>query len=408
MLDKAYSPASVEGKWIAAWKKAGIAHCEPSGDAGNRFVIVIPPPNVTGALHIGHALNNTLQDILIRWHKRLGRTICWVPGTDHGGIATQNVMEKQLKAEKLSRQDLGREKFLERMQAWTRDCKKTIMGQLERLGCLLDLQREAFTMDAPRAEAVNAAFKTLWDKGLIERDQRMVNWCVRCETALSDIEVEYEDRRSKLWHLKYPVSGAPGTFVVVATTRPETMLGDTAVAVNPSDKRYAGLVGKTLTLPLMGRDIPVVADEHVDASFGTGAVKVTPGHDPNDFEIWQRHKDAVGAPVQVIGHEGRMTERAGAYAGLSREAARAKVVADLEAQGLLEKTEDYSHSVGVCYRCQQPIEPLICWQWFMRMKPSAEKALQALNKRGFRIFPESWEGPYRAWRENIRDWCLSR
>jgi valyl-tRNA synthetase len=334
-----------------------------------------------------------------------------VPGTDHGGIATQNVMEKQLKAEKLTRDDLGRDKFLERMQVWVRDCKKTILGQLTRLGCALDFSREAFTMDEARAKAVFHAFSEFHAKGLIYRGERMVNWCVRCGTALSDIEVEHEDRKGKLFHIRYPAAdGGPG--LVVATTRPETMLGDTAVAVNPKDERYVTLVGKTLRLPLADRDIPVVADAEVDSAFGTGAVKVTPAHDPNDFAIRQRHPE-LGTLV-VIGFDGTMTAAAGRFAGLSREKARDEVVAalgaalDEEGQPLLVKVEDYKNAVSVCYRCQQSIEPLLSEQWFMKMGPLAEKALAALDDGRFKVHPQSWAKPYRAWLVNIQDWCLSR
>ncbi|MFA6094023.1 MAG: valine--tRNA ligase [Elusimicrobiota bacterium] len=413
MIDKTYPPQSVEPRWTEAWKKAGISRAQAVGDPRNRFVIVIPPPNVTGALHIGHALNNTLQDLLIRWHRLHGRETCWVPGTDHGGIATQNVMEKQLKAQGKTRHQIGRAEFLDLMQTWTRDCKKTILGQLERLGCLLDMGREAFTMDEVRARSVHHAFRRFWDEGLIERGERMVNWCVRCGTALSDIEVEYEDRKGKLWHIRYPVAGEPGKFLVVATTRPETLLGDTSVAVNPSDTRYGSLIGKKLLLPLRkgmpNEQIPVVADAHVDASFGTGAVKVTPAHDPNDFDIWQRHKSEMAGPISVIAFDGKMSPSAGeAYAGLSREKARDKIVADLQAQELLEKIDEHPHSVGVCYRCQQPIEPLVSQQWFMRMGPLAAKALEASEKGAFKLHPDNWEAPYRNWLKNIRDWCLSR
>ncbi|MDE1977626.1 MAG: class I tRNA ligase family protein, partial [Elusimicrobia bacterium] len=336
-LDKAYAPQAVEERWISAWKKAGLFSPAPDSGAAPKFVVVIPPPNVTGALHLGHALNNALQDVLVRWRRMSGDRTCWVPGTDHGGIATQNVMEKQLKAENLSRHDLGREKFLERMQEWTRECKKTILGQLEKLGCALDFSREAFTMDEARARAVRAAFKALWDKKLIYRGRRMVNWCVRCGTALSDIEVEYEERKGRLWHIHYPLADN-SEGVVVATTRPETLLGDTAVAVNAKDSRYAHLVGKKLRLPLLGREIPVVADEAVDMAFGTGAVKVTPAHDPADFEIGERH---ALPSIAVISFDGRISAEGGLYAGLSREQARQKIVEDLKASALLRKEEDY-------------------------------------------------------------------
>jgi valyl-tRNA synthetase len=404
MLDKVYASKPVEDKWSASWRAADLFHCEPA--AGEKpFVMVIPPPNVTGALHVGHALDNTLQDIFARYQRLLGRPVCWIPGTDHGGIATQSVMEKQLKAEKLTRQMLGREKFLARMQAWTRQCKNTILGQLERLGCALDWRREAFTMDADRADSVHEAFKVLWEKGLVYRGERMVNWCVRCGTALSDIEVEFEERKGHLWHIHYPaVDGGRG--VVVATTRPETMLGDTAVAVNPKDPRYQGLIGKSLRLPLAGREIRVVGDEYVDFEFGTGALKVTPAHDPNDFEIGLRHKLAA---VAVISPDGHMTAAAGAgYEGLSREAARDQVVADLQAAGVLEKVADYPHSVGVCYRCNQPIEPMLSWQWFVRMEELAKPAAVALDSGRFRLYPDSWTKPYREWLAKLKDWCISR
>lgn len=404
MLEKTYDHNPVEGRWSRAWRESKLFAAKAAKGKDRPFVMVIPPPNVTGALHIGHALNNTLQDILLRWHKLHGREVCWVPGTDHGGIATQNVMERQLKAEGKTRHDLGREKFVEVMQAWSADCKKTILGQLERLGCGLDWDREAFTMDEARAKAVHQAFSSYWDKGLIYRGERMVNWCVRCGTALSDIEVEYEERKGHLWHLHYPLKDG-GEGLTVATTRPETMLGDTAVAVHPGDERYKALHGKALLLPLMNRAIPVVADEAVESSFGTGAVKVTPAHDPNDFEIAGRHALPL---VKVIGPDGKMTPEAGPYAGLSREKARDKVLADLEAGGFLRKTEDHKHSVGVCYRCMSPVEPLVSKQWFVRMKELAAPAIKAAQDGRFKIHPESWTKPYVQWLTDIRDWCISR
>jgi valyl-tRNA synthetase len=397
-LAKAYNPQEAHEKWLKFWNDQGYFHSKPDGR--EPFTIVIPPPNVTGALHIGHALNNTLQDVLIRHHRLSGDEACWVPGTDHGGIATQNVMEKQLKAEGKTRQQLGRDAFLVRMQEWTRDCKKTILSQLRKLGCDLDWDREAFTMDEARAKSVFAAFKALWDKKLIYRGERMVNWCVRCGTALSDTEVEHEERKGKIWHLKY----GP---LVVATTRPETMLGDTAVAVNPRDARYEALIGTKIPLPLTGREIRVIADDHVDMSFGTGAVKVTPAHDPNDFEIMQRHPE-IGA-IKVIGPDGKMLPAAGAaYAGLSREQAREKVLADLAAQELLVKAEDHKNSVGTCYRCNSVIEPLLSWQWFVKQTELAKKPLAAAKDGRFVIHPQSKTKEYVDWLSNIRDWCVSR
>jgi valyl-tRNA synthetase len=404
MLDKAYDPKPVEEKWVQAWDLAKLFKSKPS--KARSYTIVIPPPNVTGALHLGHALNNALQDCLIRWNRLHGAETCWVPGTDHGGIATQNVMEKQLKKEGKTRYDLGRVRFLEKMQEWTRDCKNTILGQLRRLGCALDWDREAFTMDEARAKSVVEAFKRLWEKKLIYRGERMVNWCVRCGTALSDIEVEHEERKGHLWHIHYPAIEA-GRDVVVATTRPETMLGDTAVAVNPEDPRYKDLIGLTLKLPLTDYEIPVIADEHVDSAFGTGAVKVTPAHDPNDYEIMGRHP-TIGSR-KVIGFDGDMLPEAGKnYAGLSREKARENVVADLKASGLLEKVEDHRHAVGVCYRCGSVIEPLLSLQWWVKMKDLAEPALKALEDGRFKLHPESWGKPYREWLAGIRDWCISR
>lgn len=408
-MEKAYSPKPIEEKWVKLWAEANLFRSKSGGSRDKSYVIVIPPPNVTGALHIGHALNNSLQDVLIRYHRLKGLEVCWVPGTDHGGIATQSVMEKQLKSEGSSRHALGREEFLKRMDRWVEECKSTILGQLKRLGCALDWDREAFTMDEVRAKAVFEAFKRLWDKRdaqgnrLIYRGLRVVNWCIRCETALSDIEVEHDEAKGHLWHIHYPrVDGSRG--VVVATTRPETMLGDTAVAVHPEDVRYKGLVGGTLRLPLMDREIPVIADDSVDKDFGTGAVKVTPAHDFNDFEIRERHPEIK--LVQVIGPNGRMTQVAGAYHGLSREEARKRVVADLGE--LLEKTEDHPLVLGTCYRCNQIIEPLASDQWFVNMRGLADRAVEATESGRVRIYPDSWNKPYLEWLRNIKDWCISR
>ena len=400
--DKAYIPKDVEDRWVSRWAEARIFNAHPQGEKS--YSLVIPPPNVTGALHIGHALNSTIQDFLARKERLLGKDVCWVPGTDHGGIATQTVMEKILKTENTSRRTLGRKAFTQRMESWTIDCKKTILGQLKRLGCSLDFSREAFTMDEKRKAAVFAAFKKLWDDGFLYRGERLVNWCVRCGTALSDIEVEHEERKGNLWHIHYKeASGGPG--LVVATTRPETMLGDVAVGVHPEDKRYQSLIGKKLLLPLVNREIPVIADGFVDSSFGTGAVKVTPAHDPNDFEMGERHQLPR---IKVISFSGKITEEGGVYAGLSREEARKKIIQDLESQGFLEKTEPHPHAVGVCYRCQEIIEPLLSWQWFVKMGELARSASDALEQEKFKIYPKSWENPYKEWLKNIRDWCVSR
>lgn len=399
MLDKAYDPKPVEEKRLAAWK--GLSKSSPSSKAP--YTIVIPPPNVTGALHIGHALNNSLQDAFIRHHRMKGEETCWVPGCDHGGIATQNVMEKQLKAEGKSRFDLGREAFLARMQDWTRECKKTILGQLHRLGASLDWDREAFTMDEPRGKAVFHAFKTLWERGLIYRGERLVNWCVRCGTALSDIEVEREERKGALWHIRYKSADSEG--VVVATTRPETMFGDTAVAVNPKDERWRHMVGKTVFIPFINREIPVIEDAYVEFELGTGALKVTPAHDQNDWEIGERHKLPA---IKAIGPDGKLTDAAGPYAGLSREKAKDQITADLEAQGFLVKKEDHKSAVQTCERCGSVIEPLLSLQWFVKQTELAKEPLRALDAGEFKIYPRNWEKPYRDWLVNIKDWCVSR
>ncbi len=401
--DKAYVPKDVEYRWVLNWTESGIFNSHPNFKKES-FSLVIPPPNVTGALHIGHALNNTIQDFLARAKRMSGKDVCWAPGTDHGGIATQTVMEKILKAENTSRGKLGREAFTNRMEEWTANCKKTILGQLKKLGCSLDFTREAFTLDERRKTAVFHAFKKLWDDDRLYRGERLVNWCIRCGTALSDIEVEHEERKGNLWHIRYQeVSGGAG--LVVATTRPETMLGDTAVAVHPDDKRYQGLIGKKLRLPLMNREIPVIADAFVDSSFGTGAVKVTPAHDPNDFEMGLRHQLSR---IKVISPVGKITEEGGIYAGISREEARKKIVQDLESQGFLEKTEPHPHAVGICYRRQEIIEPLLSQQWFVKTHDLAVGALKALEEGKFKIHPHSWEKPYWDWLSGMNDWCVSR
>ncbi len=405
-LEKTYTPKPVEERWAKAWIDEGLYRVEP-GDRSREtpFVVVIPPPNITGALHMGHALNDSLQDVVVRMRRMSGDVSLWVPGTDHGGIATQNVVEKLLKAEGKTRNDLGREKFLERMWNWRRECGDTILGQLTRMGCALDWSRKRFTMEDPCARAVYAAFERLWKKGVIYRGPRMINWCVRCGTALSDIEVEHEDRKGKLWHIHYPaLDGSRG--VVVATTRPETMLGDTAVAVHPDSEKWKGMIGKKVRLPLTGRDIPVVADASIDAGFGEGALKVTPAHDPVDFELGRKHNLPS---VVVIGFDGKMTVDAGArYQGLSREKAREKVLEDLQADGLIEKIDDYPHSVPVCYRCQQVIEPLVSEQWFVKMGDLAAPAVHAAESGKVRFHPESWKGPFVEWLKGIKDWCISR
>jgi valyl-tRNA synthetase len=403
-LPSVYVPEATESKWYDVWNGRGHFGASPDG-ARPPYAVVIPPPNVTGSLHMGHALNNTLQDVLVRRRRMKGDAALWIPGTDHGGIATQNVVERLLKKEGKSRHDLGREKFLRRMWEWRQESGDTILLQLRRLGCGCDWTRTAFTMDEERSRSVTAAFVELYRRHLIYRGRRLVNWCPRCYTALSDIEVEHAETSGKLWHIRYPLAGADGADVVVATTRPETMLGDTAVAVHPDDPRFKDAVGKKLRLPLMDREIPVVADAAIDSAFGTGAVKVTPSHDPTDFEIGQRH----GLPHEmVIGYDGRMTDRAGAYAGLTVKECREKVLADLAAGGFLVKEEDHRHAVAGCYRCGTVIEPLESSQWFMKTRDLAERAARAVETDRVQIFPESWEKPYLHWLRNNRDWCISR
>ena len=405
MLPKVYDPLPVEDKWSEIWQNEKL-FISSADRARKPFVIVLPPPNITGALHMGHALNNVLQDSLVRYQRMTGKEAYWVPGTDHGGIATQNVMEKMLKAEGRTKEDLGREKFLERMWAWYADCGGAILNQLRKLGCALDTGKDnvRFTMDAKRAAAVFEAFSALWKKGLIYRGERMINWCTRCGTALSDIEVEYEEEKSKLWHIHYPAAdGSKG--LTVATTRPETMLGDTAVAVNPEDDRYKALIGGKLKLPLTDRVIPVIADAEVDKAFGTGAVKVTPAHDPADFEIGRRHGLEI---LRVIDFAGKMTNCPDKYRGKSVQAARKEVVEDLKAGEFLEKEEHYRHSVNKCYRCSQHIEPLVSEQWFVKMKDLAAPAIKAAESEEVKFYPASWKKPFTEWLNKIQDWCISR
>lgn len=401
-MDKHYDPQAVENKWYPWWEANGHFHAD-SSQRGEPYSVVIPPPNVTGILHMGHALNNTIQDVLVRWRRMQGRNTVWMPGTDHAGIATQNVVEKALRKEGVSRRDLGREKFLERVWTWRGEYGGTIVRQLRKLGASCDWSRERFTMDEGLSEAVAEVFCRLYDEGLIYRGNYIVNWCPRCHTALSDEESEHQDTNGNLWHIRYPVQG--GGEIVVATTRPETMLGDTAVAVNPADERYQGLIGKTVTLPLMNRDIPVVADDYVDRAFGTGVVKITPAHDPNDFQVAKRHDLPV---LNVMNGDGTMNEEAGAYAGMDRFACRKQVVADLESQGFLVKVDSHQHAVGHCYRCDTVVEPRLSKQWFVRMKPLALPAIEAVRSGAVTFTPQRWEKTYFEWMENIRDWCISR
>jgi len=405
-LPKAYDPKAVEGPVFESWMN-GRYFEQPIVEGAEPFSIVIPPPNVTGSLHMGHALNNTIQDVLIRRVRMTGRPTRWILGTDHAGIATQNKVEQKLAGEGLSRHDVGRERFIEMCWEWRREHGSIIVEQLKRMGCSCDYSDEWFTMDPSYQRAVRKVFVDWFDKGLIYRGERIINWCPRCSTALSDIEVEHEDLDSHLWHLRYPLREPVGgvDHVVVATTRPETMLGDTCVAVHPDDDRYTALVGATVVLPLLGREIPLVADDFVDPEFGTGAVKVTPAHDPNDFEISQRH---ACPKVNILNADATISAEGGPYAGLDRYEARKRVVADLEQQGLLVKIDDHVHSVGHCYRCHTVVEPWLSDQWFVDMKPLATPAIEAVRDSRVAFHPKRWENVYFHWMENIRDWCVSR
>lgn len=409
-LPKVYDPQEVEVKWYDYWLKRDFFHAEAEKEK-KPFCIVIPPPNVTGKLHLGHALNNTLQDILIRYHRMKGENALWVPGTDHAGIATQVRVEEELAKEgermrgrALTRHELGREEFLKRVWAWKENYGGTIIRQLKRMGASCDWRRERFTMDEGCSRAVNEVFLRLYKKGLIYRGSYLVNWCPQCATTLSDIEVEHEESEGRLWHIRYPLVGGDG-YIQVATTRPETMLGDTAVAVHPEDERYRELVGKKAVLPLMNREIPIVADPMVDREFGTGAVKITPAHDINDFELGLRHNLPQ---IAVIGFDARMTVEAGKYAGLERYEARKRVLQDLAAEDLLVGEEVHTHALGTCYRCDTVVEPLISKQWFVRMKPLAEPAARVVREGKIRFVPERFAKIYLNWLENIRDWCISR
>ncbi len=400
-----YNPGEIESKWYSYWENQGYFHEEVDTDK-EPFSIVLPPPNVTGMLHMGHALDNTLQDILIRFKRMQGYNVLWMPGTDHAGIATQIKVEEMLaKEEGKSRYDLGREKFVERVWKWKKEYGDTIVKQIRSLGASCDWSRERFTLDEGYYHAVREVFVSLYEKGLIYRGERIINWCPRCATALSDVEVEHEDEHGHLWHIKYPVKGEEGRFVIVATTRPETMFGDVAVAVNPEDDRYKDLIGKTLILPFVNREIPVIADDYVDASFGTGCVKITPAHDPNDFEMGQRHNLES---IVVMNNDATMNEGAGKFNGMTREEARKQVVAELDELGLLEKIEDHDHAVGHCSRCKTIIEPMVSKQWFVDMKPLAEPALKVVKDGEVQFVPERFTKTYVNWLENIRDWTISR
>ena len=404
-IPKVYDPASVEKKWYEFWEKNRYFHAEP--EPGKKpFSIVIPPPNITGKLHMGHALDNTLQDILIRWHRMMGDNTLWMPGYDHAGLATQIKVEEVLKKDEgKTRFDLGREEFVKRVWAWKEEYGDRIINQLKCLGISCDWERKRFTMDEGCSRAVRETFVSLFEKGLIYKGTRITNWCVNCHTALSDIEVEHEDTPGHLWYVRYPVVGEEDTYLTIATTRPETIPGDTAVAVNPEDERYAKLIGKTLRLPILNREIPVIADSYVDTKFGTGAVKITPSHDPNDYEMGLRHNLPE---IVVIGKDGVMTEEAGPFAGLERYECRKQIVARLKEEGYLVKIEEHSHAVGHCQRCHNIVEPLVSTQWFVKMQPLVKAAVDCVTDGRTQFVPERFTKNYTGWMENIHDWCISR
>ena len=420
LLSKGYEFAGIEEKWLSRWN-AGKCFQATMEEGRPSFAIVIPPPNVTGVLHVGHALNNTMQDVLVRYHRMRGDNTVWVPGTDHAGIATQNVVERQLAAMGKSRHDLGREEFIRKVWEWRAEKGGTIIRQLKRLGASCDWDRERFTMDEGLSAAVREVFVRLYHEGLIYKGDYIVNWCPRCHTALADDEVEHEEKRGKLYHIRYPFADGSGDgqgrpnaagardggsgYVVVATTRPETMLGDTAVAVHPEDERYSHLAGVGIRLPLTERIIPIVFDHHVQKDFGTGALKVTPAHDRDDYEIGRRHDLEI---LKVMDSTGHMNEKAGIYAGLDRFACRKKIVEDLEAQGFLDRIEDYEHAVGQCYRCKTVVEATTSLQWFVSVKPLAAKAVAAVRDGRINIYPKTWYNTFYNWMDNIRDWCISR
>ncbi len=403
-IAKTYDPSEIEDRLYKFWDEGGFF--KPDGDKSKKpFSIVIPPPNVTGQLHMGHALDETLQDILVRYKRMQGYSTLWVPGTDHAGIATQIKVEENLrKNEGLTRYDLGREEFLNRVWAWKNQYGNRIISQLKKLGASCDWSRERFTMDEGCSKAVREVFVNLYNKGLIYRGHRIINWCPHCLTALSDAEVEYKDQPGNFWHIKYPIKGEDG-YVEIATTRPETMFGDTAVAVNPNDENTKHLIGKTLILPIVGRELPVIADDYVEIGFGTGCVKITPAHDPNDFLVGQRNKLEQ---IKVMNDDATMNANAGKYEGMDRYECRKALVADLEAEGYLVKTVPHDHNVGVCYRCGTTVEPLTSDQWFVKMKPLAEPAIEAVDNGSIKFIPDRFSKNYYNWMNNILDWCISR
>lgn len=403
LLEKGYEPKDVEKRWYNFWEKEQLFAADEEG-AQTSYSIVIPPPNVTGVLHMGHALNVTLQDILCRYRRLRGDNVLWIPGTDHAGIATQNVVERKLAAEGLSRHKLGRDKFVKAVWEWRKEYGSAIINQLKALGASCDWKRERFTMDEGLSRAVRKVFVNLFNEGLIYRGNYMINWCPRCNTALADLEVEHDDHNGHLYYIRYPFAKGSGS-IIIATTRPETMLGDTALAVNPDDERYQNIDSDHVILPLVNKEIPIIKDSYVDMSFGTGGLKVTPAHDPNDFDIGLRHNLQT---VKVIGDDGFMTSEAGKFKGLDRFKCRDAVIKALKKEGCLEKIERYNHSVGHCYRCKTVVEPNLSKQWFIKTKPLAEKAISAVEKGDTKIIPSVWNKTYFDWMRNIKDWCISR
>ena len=403
-LEKVYDPKSVEDRTYAFWQEGGFFHAKVDPEK-KPYTIVIPPPNITGQLHMGHALDETLQDVLIRWRRMQGYSALWLPGTDHASIATEAKIVAAMEEEGLTKEELGREKFLERAWAWKEKYGGRIVEQLKKLGSSCDWERERFTLDEGCSKAVREVFCRLYEKGLIYQGERIINWCPHCHTSISDIEVEYEDKAGHFWHIRYPIVGMEGRFIEIATTRPETMLGDTAVAVNPEDERYRDLVGKMLLLPLVNKEIPLIADPYVEQEFGTGCVKITPAHDPNDYEVGLRHDLPI---INIMNEDGTINDHGGKYAGMDRYEARKAIVADLEAQGYLVRIEDYSHNVGCCQRCGTIVEPLVSKQWFVKMEPLAKPAIQAVKTGETKFVPERFDKIYFHWMENIKDWCISR